>query len=175
MTKLYFKSSNYAILQITELYDFIWPTTSAIWNLRWQVKGFVNEIGATKLKDEDINNRFDWGSGIYGVNLKKACLETSWDIQQEQFAKILLINLCAIFDGWIEEMQESLNFSSSIRNKLMLPDCNDDAIRSIKANKSEVTKNAFYSSMQKNKKYSIEKIKNLLICYKYFKENVGIV
>ena len=51
MKPLFFSASNDVISQITDLYDFVWPTASAIWNLRWQVKGFVNEVGV------DVNDQ----------------------------------------------------------------------------------------------------------------------
>src|SRR4051794_1493616 len=34
---LFFKYSRSTFGQISELFDFIWPTAAALWNLRWQV------------------------------------------------------------------------------------------------------------------------------------------
>ena len=42
MEKLFFDVSRQAFNQIANIYDFVWPTSAALWNLRWQVKGFVD-------------------------------------------------------------------------------------------------------------------------------------
>jgi hypothetical protein len=48
--------------QITRLFDFMSPTIVAMWNLRWQVQGFVQAYpDATQ---QDIVKRFALGSGV---------------------------------------------------------------------------------------------------------------
>jgi hypothetical protein len=179
MKNRFFIPSNDAFDQITELYNFVWPTTSAIWNLRWQVKGFVNEVGIEKINDQILLNRFDLGSGIYGVNLRQACLKKTWDEQQEQFAKFLLVNLCAIFEGWLDAMRSILCFTISIEKQLQFPtttDSNGDikgirnAINIITSTHANFTYNAFYPTLQKYSQYSLNQLENLIICYRYFKE-----
>jgi hypothetical protein len=94
---LFFRSSRSAFKQVTELFDFVWPTATALWNLRWQVAGFVSV--RSDATSEELAKRFTEGSGIHGANIKKACLEMNWDQQQSQFAKFLLTDLFAIYEG----------------------------------------------------------------------------
>ncbi len=180
MKHLFFSASNDVVKQITDLYDFVWPTASAIWNLRWQVKGFVNEVGVDNVNDQKLLDRFDWGSGIHGVNLRRSCLEKTWPEQQEQFAKFLLINLCALYEGWIDSIQTSLGFSDDLSKQLQVPAWLDrkngrprgvlNAITEITVNKSPLVQTTFYPTLISHKKNSLANLNYLLICFRYFKE-----
>lgn len=179
MRKLFFRASNDVIQQITDLYDFVWPTASAMWNFRWQVKGFVNEVGLDNVTQQNLLARFDWGSGIHGVNLKSAILQKTWEQQQEQFARFLLVNLIAIYEGWIDELQAVLGFSKTVATHLQFPSGIDKnghstgvgtAISQITANRSATLQNAFYATLQGHDKNSLAQLENLLACYRFFKE-----
>jgi len=178
MKKLFFSASNDVIDQVTDLYDFVWPTASAMWNFRWQIKGFVNEVGSDNITDKDLLNRFDWGSGIHGVNLRRACLEKTWIKQQEQFAKFLLINLFAIYEGWIDALKTTLRFSGNIAKQLQFPQQIKDgkpygvrnALTHITTVTSPILQNAFYPTLLAHSKNSFAQLDNLLICYRFFKE-----
>lgn len=173
MKRLFFSSSNDVLAQVTDLYDFIWPTASALWNFRWQIKGFLNEVGIDKVSDRDLLNRFDWGSELHGVNLRRACVEKTWQEQQEQFAKFLLINLCAIYEGWIDAIKSVLGFPNGVGTQLQVPTTVDlngnlqgvrNAINLITANRSILVQNAFYPTLVAHSKNSLPLLDNLLIC-----------
>jgi len=124
-------------------------------------------------------DRFDWGSGIHGVNLRRSCLERSWAEQQEQFARFLLINLCALYEGWLDSIQGSLGFSKDLSNQLQFPSSIDkngrprgvfNAITEITVRKSSLVQNTFYPTLISHKKNSLANLNHLLICYRYFKE-----
>jgi hypothetical protein len=180
MTRLFFPHSNEVIDQISELYLFVWPTTAAIWNLRRQVKEFVDEIGEENTNNDDLLKRFASGSGISSTNLMRACLVKSWDDQQEQFARFLLINLCAIYEGWIDKMQDTFGFNGHIGKKLQFPTKYDAsqrptngvlyALQQISLNQSDLMRNAFYSSLSMHRKNSYMFLDNLMIVYRFFKE-----
>lgn len=178
---IYYDATKGALGQITDLYDFIWPTVSAMWNLRWQIKGFVNEVGVENISVEDLNKRFDWGSKIHGVNLKRAYLDQSWEIQQERFAKILLTNLFSIHESWLADIQSILIFNDRTLKILQFPtryDANSVAVdgvifgvQQIRANLSVPLRDAFYNRLITNRKYSMSHLDNLLKCYRFFKES----
>ncbi|MFN8414399.1 MAG: hypothetical protein U0Z26_18610 [Anaerolineales bacterium] len=179
MKKLYFSASNDVIEQVTDLYDFVWPTASAIWNFRWQVKGFVNEVGLENITQQNLLDRFDWGSGIHGVNLKRAIFEKSWEAQQEQFAKFLLINLISIYEGCVASIQPILDFDDNTSKNLQRPSGIarngspigvSAAISRITSHKSTLLENAFYPPLRNHNKNSLPQLENLLICYRFFKE-----
>src|SRR3990172_7350655 len=103
---LFFDQSKAAFAQITDLFDFVWPTAASMWKLRWQVAGyFAARPNATV---EDLEGRFVSGSGIHGANLKRACVDQTWTRQQERFAKFLLIDTCATYEAWISGTLEAL-------------------------------------------------------------------
>jgi hypothetical protein len=177
----FFTATQDALDQITELYNFIWPTISAMWNFRWQIKGFVNEVGEENVTDQDLLKRFDWGSRIHGVNLKRAYLEQTWEVQQERFAKILLINVISTYESWLEDIQTTLNFNIGIYKSLQYPtryDVNSIpcegvlyGLKQIQTNQSLPIKDAFYYRLITNRKYSFIHLNNLLKCYRFFKES----
>lgn len=92
-----FRTSRWAYRQVTELFDFVTPTAAALWNLRWQVVGFCSHHPAASV--QVLDDRFVSGSGLHGANLRRACIDTSWEYQQQQFAKFLLISLFSIYEG----------------------------------------------------------------------------
>jgi hypothetical protein len=47
MAYYFFPATRFAASQITDLFDFVWPTAAALWNLRWQVAGFLKEAPAS--------------------------------------------------------------------------------------------------------------------------------
>lgn len=180
MTRLFYPHSNEVIDQISELYLFVWPTAAAIWNLRRQVKEFVDEIGEENTNNDDLLTRFASGSGISSTNLIRACLVKSWDDQQEQFARFLLINLCAIFEGWIDKTQYIFGFNNNIVKQLQFPTKYDAsisptngvlfALQQITQNQSPLMRNAFYASLSPHRKNSYLFLDNLMIVYRFFKE-----
>lgn len=179
MKKLFFSASNDVIDQVTDLYDFVWPTASAMWNFRWQIKGFVNEVGRENISQQNLLNRFNWGSGIHGANIKRAVLEKSWDEQQEQFAKFLLINLIAIYEGWLEGLQEVLGLTKKQIKQLQFPTGVDRdgnlfgvnvVLTQLANNRSTLLQNAFYAALRSHNKNSFLQLENLLICFRFFKE-----
>lgn len=65
---MFFPSGRQASDQITALFNFVWPTAAALWNLRWQVQGFVAEVPSATVDQPE--QRFVFGSKIDTVDLK---------------------------------------------------------------------------------------------------------
>ncbi len=170
---LFFESSRKTFKQVTDLYDFIWPTVTAMWNLRWQVAGYKHVNPSCT--EEELTNRFITGSGIHGASLTKACIKDTWEKQREIFAQFLLIEVCALFEGWLEDVliKISKNEKSNLKN-LQFPSTNKAglsfALNNIRQSRSRLVEQCFYLELLRNKKNNIQKIENLLICYRYFKE-----
>jgi hypothetical protein len=96
--KPFFLATANALGEVTRLYDFIWPTAVAIWNMRWMAAGYRAVLGSPSV--EDLKARFVQGSGIHGANLHRAYFESTWPEQQEELARISLVNLFAIYESW---------------------------------------------------------------------------
>lgn len=175
--KLFFLPSKAVASRITETFGFVWPTAAAIWNLRWQVQGLVGAYPS--ISEKELLGRFVDGSGIHGVNLRGACIEKSWEDQQEQFAKFLLFELCALYESWSEAIAEQLSLPGDSWKSLQFPSGITPGgqpsgiakiLNLIAGNASPTFSASFHSSLKTNRKYSPKYLEELLICYRYFKE-----
>lgn len=108
----FYTASLNALDAITRLYDFIWPTAAAVWNLRWQVLGYSQVRGGDPSVDE-LQARFVEGSGIHGANLHRACLERTWDQQRSDLAFVTLVNLFAVYESWTGEIFAEIGASAT--------------------------------------------------------------
>ncbi|MEB3324186.1 MAG: hypothetical protein VKM17_02470 [Cyanobacteriota bacterium] len=171
-TKLFFMASRQAAANITDIFDFVWPTAAAMWNLRWQVDGFLRIHPS--VSEDILVGRFIQGSGINGANLRSACIDTSWQQQQERFAKFLLIEVCALYEGWLEGVKGELGLASFNVKGFQFPSTNgrglQAALADATASVSAEMASCISPALAKNKKYANQKIENLLKCYSYFKE-----
>ena len=104
---LFFETSRSAFQQVSDLFDFVWPTAVALWNLRWQVQGFAGT--KTHVTKAELHGRFVLGSGVHSANIARACLDTTWEEHQGQFAKFLLIDLFALYEGWLSTRPQELS------------------------------------------------------------------
>ena len=170
--KLFFGTSGAVADRLTETFDFVWSTATAQWNLRWQVDGFVRANPTAN--DEDLKSRFALGSGIRGANLRRSCLATTWDAQQEMFARILLVEFCALFEAWIDGTLEETGQDTRHSKSLQFPSANGQgvstALAALQANRSPDLEHSVYPVLLTNRKNSLAKLENLLRCYRYFKE-----
>lgn len=175
MPSYFFDATQGAHEQITSLYDFVWPTGVAMWNLRWQVQGFVQV--RPDASEAQLSGRFSEGADIHGANLRRACIEHTWEDQKESFARVLLYNCFAIYEGWIAELLEDLGAHTKAREKgLQFATGNPgnpsaaDVINELTSTESAEMKSFFYLPLKRNPKYNFSNLANLLICYRYFKE-----
>jgi len=176
MPNYFFKATEGAHAQLTKLYDFVWPTASAMWNLRWQVAGYLQAVPNATV--EQLKARFTEGADIHGANLKRACVEHSWDEQKENFARILLVNTIAVYEGWIDEVLDSLGKKTrELTTALQFPNSTAKdgkgaawAIAQITNPESSALKAAFYPVLSKGRYFALQKLDALLLCYRLFKE-----
>lgn len=170
--KLFFTASKEIATRLTEVFDFAWPTAAAMWNLRWQVDGFLR--ANPDAPDAMLINRFITGSGIRGANLRRSCIQWSWDMQQEQFAKFLLIEFCALYEAWIDAVLEEIGHGNSLSKQFQFPTNGGNGVRNalatLQSNISTELEATIYPTLQTNKKYSLTCLDQLLVCYRYFKE-----
>lgn len=173
--RYFFNSTKTAAAQVTDLFDFVWPTVTALWNLRWEVSGYLYQRGEDVTKEE-LNKKFVNDEKFIRPNLYRSCIEFEWDDQKEQFAKVVLINLFAYHESWIENLLSELGKNTKPRQKgLQFPSTGSnngvqEILAELLADTSPALTNAFYSTYSSNKKFSLSKINNLLHCYRYFKE-----
>jgi hypothetical protein len=173
MPSYFFPCTNGAVNEITKLFDFTWPTAAALWNLRWQVNGFLSEIPTAS--PAQLNDRFVFGSNIHGANLRRACSEITWDDQKSMFASFILTNAFAIYECWADEILQSVGSSSIKGIRLQFDDTPGKVglpgtIASLCATESITLRRAYFPVFSGTAKYSSALMPNLLKCYRYFKE-----
>lgn len=161
--------------QITRLFDFMSPTIVAMWNLRWQVQGFLTAVpDATQ---QDIVKRFALGSGVRGNEILRACRDVSWDDQRHRFSAIILTNTIAIFEDFTEQISGLTLTEAAARavnKKLQFP-ANPSGTKGYLAAYSALGSpvpelaGVFTSAAKAGRWYSGPTIQNLLLCYRFFR------
>lgn len=173
---LFFRDSRSTFVQISELFNFVWPTATALWNLRWQVRGLSQVL--PDVTKETMHGRFVAGSGIHSANLQRACIELTWEEQQAEFAKFILFNLFAVYEGWLaltltgigmSSLEKELQFPTGVAASGSLRGIGN-ALAHLQRNTSTMLKDAFYAELTAHPKSSLSRIENLLKAYRCFKE-----
>lgn len=166
-----FDATRYLAESNQSLYDFIWPTSVALWHFRAIINGY-NEATCGNL--EIFNNFKTPESLINRAALKSAFVDRDFDYLLNNFAQILLEKICSIYDGWCKDVLEKIDFSSETKKiqliKLMYhPDKYQKLIPSI-TDRSYFIYKYIYKNIKNDKRNSLSNIKDLLVCFKYFKE-----
>ena len=102
MTAHFFEATGAYQRENTALFDFITPTAVAVWNLRWQVAGFIEASpDATKA---ELEGRFIGGADLSGLdlrraNLRRAASERSWEDHLADFGRVMLFVAVSLYEG----------------------------------------------------------------------------
>ena len=168
--KCFFFQSRLFEAQMTELFDDLWPTVTAVKNLRWQVNGYYHEMNVKQnaklaahfVESEDKTNR---------PNLYRACIEQSWEQQEYSISRNLLTNIFAIYEGWIETILPSLGVDIKESKKFQFPNTARAMLTSMQQHENARLVNAFYPVyVAKNSGSKLSHLESYLKVYRYFKE-----
>ncbi len=163
MKRPFFETTLEALNAITSIYDFLWPTAASLWNLRWQVAGYYHARPAASVPE--LQARFIEGSGIHGANLKRACIDTSWEQQQAVLAGILLTNLFAIYEGWAERTMRFFGNCDHLLDRYE----SLGRLRTLQSPRSELLDKTVYPVLTASPEYDINRLDNYLMTYRFFK------
>lgn len=90
------------------------------------------------------------------------------------FARLLLIEFCALYEAWIDGVLEELGHNSIHAKNLQFPTTPSAgvsvALAALLANISPELQQCIYPVLKTNRKNSFGKLENLLVCYRFFKE-----
>lgn len=167
MQDVFFSATKKALANITATYDIVWPTAIGLWNLRCMVNGVKKEYPV--ITDAQLAAKFTFGSGIHGVNYKRAFFENTWEDQQSDFAWILLNSTIPIFEGWLEELKQDV-FSDLKVKEMQFPMRVQTEVARLTNNESSVLKDCFYNSYSSKRDRCYSQIDALMYCYRVFKE-----
>lgn len=179
MPQPFFPATRSTLKSLTDTFDFVWPTATAMWNLRWNVKGFLEICPDTD--ETTLAGRFVAGSGIVGTNLRRACIEQTWEQQQERFAEILLTSLFALYESWCEQMATALHFTSSNGAKRIQfatkvdptgkkIDGVGEVLDRLAHSNSPIMVDLIYPVLTTHPKCQLAHLEDYLAIYRYFKE-----
>ena len=141
--KCFFFQSKLIEAQITELYDDLWPTVTAIKNLRWQVNGYYHEMNVKQ--NEKLSRRFvDSEDKTNRPNLYRACIEQSWEQQEFSISRNLLTNIFALYEGWLEMILPLLGINERKSKDLQFANTARAMLVSIQQNFNATLVDAFY-------------------------------
>lgn len=171
-----FRASRDAHVQITELFDFVHPTAIAMWNLRWQVQGFLSNV--TNATAADLDGRFARGSELGSGSLRRATVETTWEAQLEQFASVILISVIAAFEDFAASISSVMPVGSEAQRRLseslQFPaspaQTGRSSWNSLVGRPSQVLSGAVTWDRSIAGRYQAGTLDDLLLCYRFFKE-----
>jgi len=149
--------------------------------LWWQVRGFNNSF--PNLHISDIQKKFFSGLPLPGgVDLKQICIDTDWNVHEEEFAKWVLFDACTMYEGWAEKVCSQV-FSRTHANKcakqIQFPNAIDSngnpigfqlAIQRANQNTSNFIATEFFPSLSIGKHNKWSQIQAFLMGYRFFKE-----
>lgn len=169
---IFFPVTRNTIDSITNVLNLIKPSANALWYMRKQYKQYSSENSGASQKE--VNQHFQEGCDIIGADVFSACTNIEWQSQKAIFSQLLLIELCAIYESWIDEILQVLSENdtdkrNSISDKFQFPEKYKDGLKSLLGTKSKILPE-FLNGLRKHKKNNHAHIGELLVCYRYFKE-----
>lgn len=177
----YFEVTRNALDRITDTYDFLWPTTAALWNFRWQVRGYLEAV--PDATEEQLRARFmhATGSGSNYRNFRGGFANTTWEVHLERLAGVLLVNLVGIYEAWCKAVILAATGSAAKADKyeqhLQFPVTvkrpTENAVHAVTQctkRRSTAMVAAFYPALRSHFRYSWTNANDLLCCFRYFKE-----
>lgn len=189
MADAFFHITNDSLESITNLCDLIHPIASSMWYLRKQVSELHSQF--PKVQNNQLDYFFGKNSGVSGTNYVSAFINTSWDEHKESIAWIFLNNVFAIYEGWLKGLHDNVfdNTHGNLDEKAMqFPVGNArrngilEELSRLTATKSVEINSIFFNSYSTKRHRCFEtnasgervlnsdKLRNLLYCYRYFKE-----
>jgi len=183
--RFFFDSTRQAHTKLSKLFDFVWPTACASWNLRHQIAGYIAAYPSAT--DPELKGRFITGSKITGANLRGAFVDRTWEDHLSWFSDNLLTSLFPLYEAWIEDLLVELAVSGPLYvQEMQFPAGSTIIAKSGKPTKPKIgvtgviarltqkqsallAKN-IHPGLTKNEGYSIGQLDNLMRCYRYFKE-----
>ncbi|MET8522090.1 hypothetical protein [Nocardioides sp. NPDC004968] len=172
--RYFFASSASFARQLTQLYDVINPAAAAMWNLRWQVRGYVAERAS--VDNDELHGRFVAGSGIGSANLKRHCLEEPWDKQTSELALLAMYAGISLYEGWTATLEVG---TPQQRNRLQFPsrgtarhvkDGAAETLAAVGTSRSADLEAIYGRVLRANRKYMPDRLEDLLLAYRCYKE-----
>lgn len=193
MPNVFYKASEDALENITSVFKFLHPLNAS---LRFTKEKLSTELQYNpNLTQDDLQTIIDPNQYVHGVDYINLANE-SWNHLEEQLAWLLLNNLFAMHEGWIQRLYEEIFnqfYARTFIKNLEFPGLTDQLsclfindvldkkdlskklpqpIREsiILAFKSTTLEDAYYQVYKSASSLDFTKLENYMLCYRCFKE-----
>lgn len=102
MARVFFKVTEDALNNITELFKLVHPLRTSMHYTRNAVVQMATEN--PNADDDYFKSIIDPDENVHGTGFREAFIDTPWVNQEEQLAWLLLNNLFAIHEGWVDSI-----------------------------------------------------------------------
>jgi hypothetical protein len=190
--RFFFICTDDAVARMAELFDFVWPSVTALVFARSKAHRYRGLIGEARRQalikafqsERVIQKQYRSISGLKRASLGKALIDTSWSEQEQVFARLVLVNIFAIHEGWLDDLMDELipnRRQNAAWSKIFIVACqfpfrnskHEDwswAMAELNNHRSAGLEACFGSKLRSGRLYSDQQAIPLLICYRYFKE-----
>lgn len=175
MENVFFRASKDALDNITTAFDNVHPLTVSLKYTRWVINEAVNSNSFDV--EIDCQQMIDPENFVHGVNYKRAFIETSWDTQIENLAWLLLNNLFAIHEGWVQRLYDDIFCKFYPQEKEFIKDLEFPGLTGKFKNyylrtdrRSIALDGAFFNAYKVKSGMDFDKLENYMLCYRFFKE-----
>jgi hypothetical protein len=175
---------------MSDLYDFIWPTVSVLVYVRSRAHKLKtlspsqqNEALKKWLQSpRNLRAEYRTISGLKRASLAKTLIQDSWRDQEQIIASLVLINIFAIYEGWLDDLWVELDPGQQLGGRKKFIDAvqfpyrtrkHEDwtwAASQLSSARSSDLEACFGARLRSKRLYSAADILSLLKCYRIFKE-----
>ncbi|WP_240416770.1 hypothetical protein [Paenibacillus periandrae] len=157
--------------EVSRQFDFVWPSLAGIAFLQKELNNYRNNNPTAS--EYDCQTIFVQDQALSRISFTNIFPNKSMDDFKEEQAKALLFSLFALYEGWLlhlknkrlinNQQYKGLQFYDSTgRHRVLISIAN--------SRESILLKEAFYDNLSSNRRYSLNKFNNQLLCYRVFKE-----
>lgn len=175
MARVFFKVTEDALNNITELFKLVHPLRTSMHYTRNAVVQIATEN--PNADDDYFKSIIDPDENVHGTGFREAFIDTPWVNQEEQLAWLLLNNLFAIHEGWVDSIFYERfkgkgygkdNFIGGLEYTGLSAKFASYYITNSK--RSQMLSDAFFDTYKNASRLDFSKIDNYMLMYRYFKE-----
>lgn len=169
MTTLYFETSREAAKAITTAFDFVAPAQASLWSMR---SALQTKLARTpEMTEPELHAEFFAPASVRYTNIRRWA-QRPWEDHEQQFARLLLITFCSIYEAWLAATVAKLGLAPSLEKALQFPSKGTKGVGHALAAlpSSAVITRCFSESLKRHRKHSHKHLEVLLKCYRVFKE-----
>lgn len=126
--------------------------------------------------DSYFKSAIDPDDNVHGTGYRDAFIETPWEEQEEQLAWLLLNNLFAIHEGWVDSIFHERFKGKGYGKDKFIPRLESTGLSAYftsyyipNAKRSQILTDAFFDVYKNASRLDFSKIDNYMLMYRFFK------